>query len=120
MATGFQRLSIELAKLEPSLKANGNPGMGSEIDDHRRLIRASLQEYLPGEQGLEDLNSIPRPENWSISISHSKNFGGWLAVKRPKQVGFDCELQSRIRPEVIQRISTPEEIARCPISESEA
>jgi hypothetical protein len=114
MASGFQQLIAELTKIEPRLKAQGNVSFGSNQTEHRRYIRDSLQTYLPSEQGLQDLNSIPRPENWSVSISHAKPFGAWLAVPTPKRIGFDCEERSRIRMEVIERACQKSEIESAP------
>src|SRR5205085_2510007 len=50
----------------------------------------------------------------SVSISHTTNFGGWIAVPRPAQIGWDVELAERIKMPIIQRVCSKEEIAEAP------
>ncbi|GIL17307.1 MAG: hypothetical protein BroJett040_10580 [Oligoflexia bacterium] len=48
------------------------------------------------------------------SISHTSLLGGFAYTREPLQIGFDLEVTDRVRPEIIQRMSTPAELAAAP------
>ncbi len=112
MAGGFQRLIHEVQKHQPGLRFQGTSLWGAQEPGYRDLIRKSLAEVLKPEEN--DLSKPPRSSKWSISISHAKHFGGWVAVPLPHRVGFDVEEDRRITPAIIERMSTAQEIADCP------
>jgi 4'-phosphopantetheinyl transferase EntD len=51
---------------------------------------------------------------WNISVSHTLDIGGWVAVPRLYSVGFDIEMRQRLKREVLERIASPAEIAAAP------
>lgn len=111
MAQGFSTLIQEIQKILPAARGEGQSNWNANVSDHRQQIRASLRASLGGE-GFDD--SPPRPLNWSVSISHARFFGGWLAVPRPHRVGFDVEVSERIQPRIIERVCSRQEVAECP------
>lgn len=112
MAEGFHRIVAELGKQQSSAIGACNPLWGSAAANHRTMIRQDAGSALHVD--LSDLKSIPRPKDWSISISHAKGLGAWIAIKRQALLGFDIELNERIKPEIIERVSTKEEIVAAP------
>jgi len=116
MADGFQRLISLVRSRHPEITGAGSLEWSSKNSGFRENIRASIQETLKTGDGaaISDLETPPRPLQWSVSISHSAQFGGWLAIHLPARIGFDIEDSARIRKEVIERMSTPQEIAECP------
>jgi hypothetical protein len=111
MAREIHSLIERLRALTPEVRGAGELSWGARGKDHRSQIRESLRAEL----GVEDLEeSPPRPADWSVSISHSRREGGWLAVPRPFRIGFDVEELSRIQPRIIERTCTPQEIAAAP------
>ncbi len=117
MADGFHRLIVEMRRHLPYLRAEGCKEWGASSTNFRTKIRTSLAAAL-SEQGevdnVQDLTQVPRPKNWSVSISHAGKFGGWLALRRPQTIGFDCEEPHRVRPELIARMATSHEITEAP------
>lgn len=120
MARGFQRLVAELSKLIPEGRAEAHEQWGAQFPNHRSLIRESLRNNLPECEAkiILNLEAAPRPKEWSISISHARDFGGWMAVPRPRRIGFDVELMDRIRTDVITRISSANEKSRAPFPQA--
>ena len=111
MAQGFSTLMQKIHKVLPSSRGEGQALWNAKALNHREQIRESMRTSLGG-GGFGD--SPPRPLDWSVSISHSSTFGGWLAVPRPHRVGFDVELAERIQPRIIERVCSRQEIAECP------
>jgi hypothetical protein len=112
MAGGFQRLIAQVHKHHPELRFQGTSLWGAAEAGYRDNIRASLREVLKPEEN--DLSKPPKSNTWSISISHAKHFGGWVAVPLPARIGFDVEEGRRISPAVIERMSTEQERKDCP------
>lgn len=111
MAQGFSTLIKEVHKVLPTARGEGQALWNAKVIDHREQIRDSIRASL-GDSGLS--KSPPRPLDWSVSISHSSVFGGWLAVPRPHRIGFDVELSGRIQPRIIERVCSRQEMAECP------
>lgn len=84
------------------------PGEFGPMD--RLAIRRSITAALGGD--VLDLSRRPHVDGWFISVSHSGAHGGWVAARTP--IGFDVERIERLRPELITRVATPEEIAAAP------
>lgn len=101
-----------LKPLVPGIRGLSAPEWGAHAGDHRSRIRDSLRDTLNISEGME--LSPPRSTDWSISISHSRKEGGWLAVPRPARIGFDIEQIERIQPHIIERTCDRQEIAGCP------
>lgn len=115
MADPFQRLIGQFA--ESHLIGLGSDAWNSNNPEARQLIRSSAAKKLHIEgPEVADLSKPPRPEKWSLSISHTHAFGGWVAAPRPLRVGFDVEMAARIKPVTIARISSPREIDEAPDS----
>lgn len=119
MADGFQRIIQELQKHEPSTLAAHSEEWGAGQASFRQNIRGSAKSNLEA-AGLTDLDCFsildapPRPKDWSVSISHAKGIGAWVAVKRPAKIGLDIEEVSRVREDIIERVSTTQEILSAP------
>jgi hypothetical protein len=111
MASGFSTLIQEIHKIIPSARGEGGAVWKSGAEEHRELIRESMRSSLGG-GGFND--SPPRPKDWSVSISHCRSFGGWLAVPRPHRIGFDAEESSRVQVRIVERVCSRQEIAECP------
>ena len=85
----------------------------------RTQIRQSLAQSLPelssaDQTSAADLQAPPRLEHWSSSIAHTHDFGGWMAVPRTRQIGWDVELRRRIQPRIVERVSRAAEIEASP------
>lgn len=119
MAPSFPGIIEELKKLDASVFGESHAGWGSENQGHREKIRLNLQNALAqaGTKDLEsltDLNKAPRPEGFSVSISHTKGFGAWVACERPNRIGFDIEQAARISREICARVSSEAELQEAP------
>jgi hypothetical protein len=119
MADPFAQLIIHLRALEPGVRGQAGREWGADYPNYRRLIRASIAETFTDWRRedltlLKDLAQPPRPHNHSVSIAHTRDFGGWLAVPRPARIGWDAEVKSRIHPRVIERVCQPAEIEQAP------
>lgn len=119
MAVGFQRL---IQHLDPSLQPRGrmSPDWAGSDLAHRLMIRQDIVAQLPGltpseKTQLVDLNQRPQSERWSMSVSHTRSHGGWLALRQPMNVGFDMEMRSRVHGQLLGRMATPEERALAPL-----
>lgn len=86
----------------------------SSKKNHRLSIREKISSFLPAEdkQSILDLSAVPNLKKGFISISHCDLIGGFIFYKKP--VGFDLELESRIRHEVVLRVSDNNEINSSP------
>ncbi len=119
MADAFSRLLSSLRPLATGLKGESRPEWGALTPGSRHRLRQSLARSLTplsadDQRALTDLNEPPRPSNWSVSISHTHDYGGWMAVPRPAQVGWDIELSARIKPETIGRVCSTQELHEAP------
>lgn len=106
----------------------GEPSLQLELSNQWRMtsaagfrgeIRAALKRRLL-EQGYSlnqtilDLAQVPSSEQVSISISHCPLLGGFALVRKPIQVGLDVEQRDRIKPRIVKRVSTAEEVSNAP------
>jgi 4'-phosphopantetheinyl transferase EntD len=119
MAADFSRIIEELKRSEPSIFGASCEGWGAEIQDHREKIRSDLKTALlkagePEHESLTDLKKPPRPTKFSVSISHTKGFGAWIACARPHRIGLDVENRARIKREIVERVSMPSELKAAP------
>lgn len=94
----------------------------SETPGSRLLIRQALSHKMPSgadDRSIFDLNQIPRPEGLAVSISHCRTLGGFAssreAAKIGADLGFDVELEARIKSDVVARVSTQSELAAVPL-----
>ena len=65
----------------------------------------------PGQnfESVLDLSTFPQTlENLYVSISHCKDLGVFIVSSRP--VGIDIEMSSRLKKEVVGRVSTVDEM----------
>ena len=101
-----------LREFAPALRGEIHPRFGAGAPEHRALIRADLARALNlDDPAVTDLSQPPRPDLWSISISHTHDLGGWVALPKPATLGFDLERRARVREAVIRRMCTPDEVA---------
>ena len=61
---------------------------------------------------MTDLDILPETADHSISISHGHQYSGFAWTKKPRRIGIDIESSSRIKPPLIERISSKEERER--------
>jgi hypothetical protein len=120
----FKKLEVPFLKefKEVELEAFTDSAWGSDIPGHREKIRAALQQRLnthwnqdvlaPEVQAVSDLTHIPQFKKIYASIAHSKELGGFVISRRP--VGFDIEHSVRVRAEIVERISLPDEVLQAP------
>lgn len=78
-------------------------------------LRKHLHQYLQKLDPIQDYSSVldltTYPKNFNhlfISISHCKDLGVYVVSSRP--IGVDIEITTRLKKEVIQRVSTPAEL----------
>jgi hypothetical protein len=94
----------------------------STVVDYRRLIRQGLRHKLHklgfDHPEMEDLNSLPHTDNWEISISHSREGGGFVLAPRGVSVGLDIERVARVHTHLVARISSREELVEAPSTSS--
>jgi 4'-phosphopantetheinyl transferase EntD len=131
VANSFSTLIEKLRAHHPGVKGECSQQWGtspdlprateaaSSTENPRLMIRASigwaLKDLTPEDIDLlKVLDEPPRPVHWSVSISHCAGFGGWIALPRPAQVGWDVELKSRISFPIIERVCSSQEIAQSP------
>jgi len=119
MANSFQRLKDLLREQGFKIEGHLKTDWQASSENSRKLIRSDIVTTLPNlseqeKENILDLKKRPRSQYWHISISHTTNVGGWLAVPSTTQLGFDVELSERVRERVIERIARPEEINLCP------
>lgn len=96
-----------------------DPNWSSQNSDFRKKIRTDLINELKTNfnliefENLEDTNQIPKLKSWSISISHSKSFGAYIAIQIDEHkcsIGIDFEDVNRIKMDILERVSNTEEI----------
>lgn len=114
MAYDLPGLIARIHQFEPKANVHLSEAFASNREGHRAKIRQSIAETLKAGPEIHDLKSLPHVDGWSISISHCKNLGGWIAIPRPARVGFDIELTARLSDPVIERISQPGELQHIP------
>jgi 4'-phosphopantetheinyl transferase EntD len=105
---------------ESPLYGEGYEDWSGQSRHHRSKIRESITDTLADltESDVEDITDLaypPRPHLWCVSISHTLEGGGWMAVRRPLQVGWDIEMKDRIRLAVIERVCSKKEIHDAPL-----
>lgn len=90
------------------------PEWGSQVDNHRVLIRQGLKARYASEAAsdLLDLEVLPKLKKGFVSISHARGLGGY--AYSADWLGFDLETDARVRPELAARISTMEEFSAAP------
>ncbi len=116
---GFARLLFELQKLSPSVRGQCAVEWGSSFEGFRTHIRQSLARNLSPLEPADlatfaNLDHVPHPSGWSVSISHTRDLGGWMAVEREVQIGWDVEIKDRIKLSVIERVCNAEEVRAAP------
>jgi hypothetical protein len=120
--------ALRCPSLEIVLSPNWGAGSRRAPDDqeYRHEIRRGLLARLLASghsvsaletASLLDLSRPPRIEGWRISVSHCAEIGGF-ALARASQadagLGFDVETESRVRPALVARVSSPEELHKAP------
>lgn len=90
------------------------PEWGSQMKDHREKIRQDLEVRFKDQSksDLLNLQVLPELRRGYVSISHSKGLGGY--AYSDFFVGFDIEVNARVKPETAARISRMEEVASAP------
>lgn len=115
-----QKIISEITLLDDILELNLliSPKYCSLEKNYRLSIRNKIIDIHSSELSSEDLfnlqnlNVPPRLKEKFVSISHCQTLGGFVVCSQP--VGFDIEEISRIKPEVIQRISQELEVQSAP------
>ena len=118
--TFAQKIISEIAILDDILELNLllSDKYSSQEKNYQLNIRNKIIEMNAAELSSEDvfnlqnLNTLPRLKEKSVSISHCASLGGF--VLSSQFVGFDIEEIPRIKADVIQRISQDIEIKSAP------
>jgi hypothetical protein len=127
MDEAFQLLLNELSKLAADSESatpsygEGREDWGGQSPESRLKIRESIADTLGDLTGgdIEDLRELsgpPRPHLWCVSISHTLDWGGWMAIRRPTQIGWDIELKERIRLPLVERVCSEAEVVEAPLA----
>lgn len=91
------------------------PEFASNRPDHRLKIREHLIANLDCGPDVLDLDSLPRAEHSTISISHNREVGGYVSAPRGIRVGFDVEVSGRVTEKNMRRVCvSDDELARAP------
>lgn len=114
MAVDISGLIERFREFAPGLEGHLAEEFSSRHKDHRKEIRRALRKSLGLAAEVEDLSHPPKPDGWSVSISHCHELGGWVAVRDPRKIGFDLEVRDRLHPRLIERISNPGELDKIP------
>lgn len=119
MAGGFQRLITALQPHASGIRGEAGAAWGSNHRGSRELIRESVSAALPDldneqKNKLRKLGGRPLPAGWSLSISHTLELGGWMAVPLPAHIGYDVETASRVQMNLIRRVCSDAEITEAP------
>jgi hypothetical protein len=81
------------------------------------LGRINIREFLSQHTGfnLRDLNAIPTIPKLGLSISHHRNRGGFVVSQDTPYLGFDIEINTRVRPELLNRVAiSSDELEQAP------
>lgn len=119
MSDTFPRLLAEVRALNHAVLGECRPEWGARYPGSRVSIRLAMRGALPALDpadlvDLADMSEPPRPSRWSVSVSHTHDLGGWLAVPRPAQIGWDVELEARIKLSTIERVCSKDELELAP------
>lgn len=114
MAYDIPSLIARIQRFEPKAVARFSEDFSALHAGHRLRIRKSIATTLGAGPSVLELGEPPRLKDWSVSISHCDNLGGWVAVPRPLKVGIDIEIQTRLNDKLIRRISQDGELINIP------
>lgn len=83
-------------------------------EDYRLRIRENLYQDMVqlsevSRREFEDLSRIPQHEDFHISISHCRTFGGYTYIPKSYIIGFDVECLNRVTTKIINRIKNPKD-----------
>lgn len=112
--------TFELSKIQEllgtPLDLEINPAWASDVADHRLALRTAVQNKFQSDDSV--FLSFEKPltcfQNQFISISHSLEAG--VFITSPAPVGVDLEKTERIKPAVVRRVSSEEEVHLAPSS----
>lgn len=95
----------------PGARGEVRESFGAQTPGYRDAIRAHLARTLNlDDPDVRDLSTPPAPAAWSVSVSHTQDLGGWMALAKPARIGFDLELRARVREAVIRRMCGADEV----------
>lgn len=77
--------------------------------DNRKLLRQYIYEHIDRNPDILDLAKIPKLPQGSVSISHSRTWGGFIYTSTQLQIGFDTEINERLNINNISRVSLSRE-----------
>ncbi len=83
---------------------------------HRERLRQELFDRYEAASMLLDLSGIPQLQDRSVSISHCKSTGGYCVTERDSalSVGFDVELNERVKPRHLRQVADASETIDAP------
>ena len=119
-STLAQKIISEISLIDDILELSlvVSDKFSSQEKNYRLAIRNRIFELHSSELSSEDLfslqnlNAPPRLKEKFVSISHCQSLGGF--VLSSQSVGFDIEEISRIKSDIIQRVSNEMEIKSVP------
>lgn len=100
----------------PTLEFYLSPLYSTQTPQYRQEIRLALAQRFPDHaDALKDVAKIPVHDRHSISISHSRQLGGFAIVPLPLRIGFDIEETARVTEQIALRMRVPgDEVAPGP------
>lgn len=97
------------------------PEIQSTHKNHRNLLRQRAKKDLvncgiplDGLYGFEDLSTLPKLKQGSISLSHSPLGSAMIHSSSHRSVGIDVEVKNRIHPKLLARVSLESELNSAP------
>lgn len=115
---GEPRLELRLEPQQGRIRSEAEDRLQARQELRQRLL-STLEELghtltSAKKAELRNLDQIPLQIGQGLycSISHSEQWRGFVLAPRP--CGFDCESPTRVRPEVISRVSSPQELQDSP------
>lgn len=104
----------------PNLKIGLDPAWASTQKNHRQLLRTGIlnavQATAADQESILNLNRVPRPQAFKVSISHSPDLGGFALCHGEVEIGFDIENLLRIKTPIVARVSSKYELESAPFA----
>lgn len=114
---------LNLLQLDPA-HIEVRPEWNSQTPNCRTLLRQALWQKAKSQRPeltndhqikTQDLNRVPQFPGLSSSIAHCPLAGGFVLSASPQaQLGFDLEDETRAQPQVVLRMSSPQELSQAP------
>ncbi len=93
--------------------------IGSKTDNYRHLLRQKIANILKrsGQPEAEDILNLQKHlshPTLNMSLSHSRDASCVAWIPKPYSIGVDIEATERITKDIVQRVSSAQEVQSCP------